>query len=152
MNIDKKFFEDWKMKPLMIVPRGSMSQEDIKVMRENHLCVVEAENPSAVKFIDSLPAVSSRTDIESAAIRLSRKIINPGFWSSEDTRREMAAKFIDLLVSGTALDPAPTKAEASQQFFDAEKRAELSRLARLEAKEERDAARLLRGKKTTPTA
>ena len=133
-------FGDQKMKPMIILPPDAMSAEDVDLLRANGLCVVVAKEPSLVKFMDPIPAVSSRTAVENAAIQLSRKIIGKGYWTSTGTRESLAALYVDLLVAGTSLDPRPSKQEREQEIFDVEKAEELRRLARQEAKAERDAA------------
>ena len=124
----------------MILPPNVMTAEDVKMLRENDLCVVVAKDPARVKFVDPIPAASSRTQIENAAIQLSRKLLTTHVWD-ENTRRNVAAMYIDLLVKGTPLDPNGTKEEQEQRIFDEEKRDELRRLAKEEAKAERAAAK-----------
>jgi hypothetical protein len=60
----KERFMDSPMKPIVILPPGAMSKEDIDRLRNNNLCVVEAQEPGLVKFLDPIPAISSRTEIE----------------------------------------------------------------------------------------
>lgn len=128
------------MKPIIIVEPETVSQADIQLLRDNKLCVVVAKDPHKVKFLDPIPAVSSRTDIDNAAIQLSRRILRGDIF--RDNRRDFANLFLDCLLKGTSLDPMPSKAEQEQQIFDAAKRAELERLAREEAKAERAALKL----------
>ena len=118
-----------------------MSKDDIERLRKNELCVVVAANPATVKFVDPIPAASSRTKIEDAAITLSRRILTPGFLSNHQSRENLTAMFVDILVHGTPLDPAPSQAEMEKQIFDSAKADELRRLAKEEAKAERAAAK-----------
>ncbi len=127
------------MKPIIILPPDTMSSEDIKTLRDNELCVVVASNPAAVKFVDPIPAVSQRTHIEDAAIKLSRKVINPGFWNDSTTREHLTRAFVDILLKGTPLDPMGTQQEQEREIFNITKADELRRLAREEAKAERAA-------------
>jgi hypothetical protein len=127
------------MKPIIILPPDTMSDEDVQRLRDNGLCVVEAKEPSLVKFMDPIPAVIGRTAVEDAAIQLSRKILRKDFWSSEDTRKIIATQFFDILAKGTKLDPLPSKQETERILFDDAKQSELCRLAREEAKAERAA-------------
>lgn len=60
------------MKPMIILPPDTMSEDNIKLLRENDICVVTATNPGQVKFVDPIPAASSQTQMERSAIRLSR--------------------------------------------------------------------------------
>lgn len=135
-------FEKFKnsMKPIIIVPPDTISAEDIKILRENNLCVVVATNPAAVKFVDPIPASSSRTEIENAAIQLSRRLLH-GELIGPDYRKNITALYVDLLVKGTPLDSRPTRAEEEQEIFDYAKRDEIRRLAKEEAKAERAAAK-----------
>lgn len=128
------------MKPIIILPPETMDAENIAMLRDNGLCVVEAKNPAAVKFVDPIPAASCRTTIEDAAIKLSRKLLN-GDLVGQDYRKNIAALFFDILAKGTPLDPNPTQAELEKRAFEIEKMDELRRLAREEAKQERAAAK-----------
>lgn len=127
------------MKPIIILPPGVMSESNITMLRENELCVVEATEPSAVKFIDPIPAASSRTQIENAAIQLSRRLLNgERISNSYEYKSTFAALFVDILIKGTPLDSGPTKEEIERAIFDDAKAVELRRLAREEAKKERE--------------
>lgn len=117
-----------------------MSADDIALLRANDLCVVVSTSPAEVKFVDPLPAQSSRTQMEHAAIQLSRKLLTGQCWD-EGTTRTFAKMYVDILVKGTPLDSQPTQAEQEKQVFDVEKRDELRRLAREEAKAERAEAK-----------
>lgn len=134
------------MKPLIIIPKGAISSKDKEKLTKNNICVVEAETPSLVKFVDSVPEIASRTQIEQAAIQLSRKILQRSAWNNDHTNKEMAAIFVDLLIKGTPLDPRPTQQEQEKKIFDEAKADELRRLAREEAKAERDAAKAAKAK------
>lgn len=135
------------MKPLIIMPKGTMSSKDKEKLTKNNICVVEAETPSLVKFVDSVPEIASRTQIEQAAIQLSRKILSKDTWGYDsDTDKEMAKMYVDLLIKGTPLDPRPTQQEQEKQIFDQAKADELRRLAKEEAKAERDAAKASKAK------
>jgi len=130
------------MKPMMIVPPGTFSPEDLALLRENGLCVVETAEPSRVRFVDPLPAVSSRTQIENAAIGLSRLLLNnEGPWKwTEETCGKFATMYARLLIKGTPLDMQALQTERlNQQAFDDAKADELRKLAREEARAERAA-------------
>lgn len=144
----KELFQDWPMKPILILPPDAMSDDDIAELRKNHLCVVVAKDPSKVKFVDPLPAASSRTQIEAAAIRLSRLLLtgnkHPHFpydTQGSTYRSEISKLFVELLVDGTPLDPNGSMEEQHQKIFDLEKADEIRRLAREDAKAERAAAK-----------
>lgn len=130
------------MKPIIILPPDAISDEDIKQLRENDLCVVVAKDPSAVKFVDPIPAMSSRTQIDRAAIALSRVVLN-GHWGnytncSSISRQDAARIYVDCLTQGTPLAATYRDPEVvAKEIFDTEKANELRRLAREEAKKER---------------
>lgn len=152
MNEEKKMFQDWPMKPMIILPPNAMSSEHMKLLRENHICVVTAKNPAEVKFVDPIPAVSSRSKIEDAAIRFSRKVLNQGYWSTDSTRKELSATFFEILVNGTPLDPKPSQKEQEQKAYDFERIEEMRRLAREDAKAERAALKAKAVKKDAEQA
>ena len=144
--------DDGRMKPMIVLPPDTMSAEDIKALRENGLCVVEAKNPAAVKFIDPIPSTVGRDRIEQAAIDLSRKILSREFWASRNygmDRKEISAIFVDLLTKGSALDPSPRQEQEEEYFTDA-KLEEIQKIAREEARAEaaaKKAAKLAAQKK-----
>jgi len=137
------------MKPMIIIPPETMSPEDIGLLRENGICVVVSANPAAVKFVDPIPAMSSRTTIEDAAIKLSRKLL-AGELVGGDYRKNIATLYVDILSKGTPLDVNGTKEEQEARVFDSAKRDELVRLAREEAKLERAAAKVQKSNKANP--
>ncbi len=139
------------MKPLIIIPKGAISAKDKEKLTKNGICVVEAETPSLVKFVDSVPEIASRTQIEHAAIQLSRKILQRSTWNNDNTGKEMAAMYVDLLIKGTPLDPRPTQAEQEKGIFDQAKADELRRLAKEEAKAERAASKVTKVNNKAPT-
>jgi len=135
------------MKPIVILPPDTMSDADIKTLSDNGICVVVAKNPAAVKFIDPIPAQSSRTEIENAAIKLSRKLLSEEGYSN---RKDIAHLYCDILVKGTPLDPnpEPTQEQIEEErraheraVFDYAKEEELARLGVEEARAERAAAK-----------
>lgn len=141
------------MKPMMVLKPGAMSDAHMELLRENGMCVVVAENPADLKFVDPLPVCSSRTQIEKAAIRLSR-IILAGHWGNYSSsnaigRSEAARIYVDLLIEGTTLDVNGTTEEQENRIFSAAKRAELDRLGREEAKAERAKKKLAQADKKT---
>lgn len=129
------------MKPIIILPPDTMSEENIKALRDNDLCVVVAKDPARVKFLDPIPATAARTKVDDAAIQLSRKLLNRGFWNNDSTRQTVAATYVDILIQGTRLDPNGSTEEQYLQIFDSAKRQEIERLAREEARVERAAKR-----------
>lgn len=128
------------MKPIIILPPETMSDKDVNVLRENGLCVVVATDPAKVKFVDPIPSVSSRTQMEDAAIRLSRRLLRGDLFANN--RRDFADLYVDCLIKGTSLDANYVEPEIREAaVFNAAKEDELRRLAREEAKAERLAAK-----------
>lgn len=128
------------MKPIIILAPGVMSDTDKQMLRDNGLCVVEAADPSKVKFVDPIPSAVQRTKIETAAIQLSRILLTSdnGYRAS---REDVCKIYVEALIKGTPLQSGPTQEERERDYFNNEKRLELQRLAREEAKEERAAAK-----------
>jgi hypothetical protein len=130
------------MKPIIILPPDSVSEGDIKLLNDNDLCVVVAKDPAAIKFVDPIPSMSSRTEIEDAAIKLSRRILHRQVVKDNMGNISPAAitgLFVQLLTEGTPLGADETQAEREAHIFRREKEAEIVRLAREEAKAERAA-------------
>lgn len=129
------------MKPIIILPPGMMTPEDIQKLEANWLCVVIAKDPSQVKFLDPTLCIAHRTDLEQAAIQLSRKVLNPGYWTHDDTRQQLTRTFCDILLKGTPLDKNPTKAEQEAEIISNARLDELRTIAREEARAEKAAAK-----------
>lgn len=128
------------MNPILILPPDVMSEEHMEALRQNGICTVVAKDPEAVKFLDPLPAQSSRTEIENAAIQLSRKLLNRQWAHISNTTEINSAVitklFVECLVKGTPLDSAPTLVEQEISLFSSAKRSEIERIAREEARTE----------------
>ena len=131
------------MNPIIIIPPGEISVDDIRELRANGLCVVEAKNPASVKFVDPIPAQSSRTQIEDAAIKLSRKIFDASKWnadyhgSMDSLRKELMKAYLGFLIEGSPLDSRLTQAEQERKVYDTARLDEVQRMAREEARAER---------------
>jgi hypothetical protein len=136
------------MKPMIVVPPDVMDADNLKMLRDNDICVVVAKNPAQLHFMDPLPAASNRTQIENAAIQLSRRLLNETFNSTTFYKSTFAALFIEILIKGSPLDPRGTTEEQYDRMFNQEKAEEIARLAREEARAERKAkkAKLLAAK------
>lgn len=130
---------------MIVLPPDTMSPEHIKLLRDNGICVVVAKNPMSVRFVDPIPCQSSRTQIEDAAIKLSRKALNGQIYNGDGTK-VFAEHYVKLLISGTPLDERGTQEDQEKRTFQLAKDDEIRRLAREEAKAERAAL------KKTPTA
>lgn len=121
------------MKPIIIIPPDVISPDGIEALRANDLCVVVATDPSKVHFLDPIPAMGQRTQMENAAIQLSRKLLNGqgsgAIWKKED----FANLYCSLLIQGTSLSSEGTDEERRARIFAMEKDEETRRLARVEA-------------------
>lgn len=100
-----------RMKPVMILPKDAVTRADIRELRRNGICVVEATDPSLVRFVDPPPQGYSAQ--ERAAIQLARAILRPinrGKMISNDT---WTGLFVDLILAGSPLEspPAPPAAK-----------------------------------------
>lgn len=128
------------MKPVMILPPDTMGEADIKLLNDNGFCVVIANDPAKVKFVDPLPAASNRTEIENAAIRLSRKLLAKETCPWNDGgRATIASMFVEILAQGTPLDPRGTREQQEQRVIDDARSDELRKIGREEARAEREA-------------
>lgn len=87
------------MKPMIILPPGVMSEESIQMLRDNEICVVVAKNPAKVRFIDPLPCISSRTELEHAALQLAHKLLAGEFNTKLNYvyRSDIAEMFVTIL-------------------------------------------------------
>jgi len=140
------------MKPIMVLKKGTLAPDAIEALRANGLCVVESDDPGALKFLDPIPSMAQRTKIEDAAIQLSRKMLNRDFWITDNQwrsrdRSDVARLYVELLVKGTALGNEPTQQKRELEYFTREKLDEIQRLARAEAKADREAAKAAKAKK-----
>lgn len=132
------------MKPMIIIPPDLINAENIRLLRANGVCVVVAKDPAKVRFMDPILAMSARNEIDSAAIRLSRLLLNGQYKTSNGgylSRADFTKLFVEILVKGTSLDARGTQEEYEQRMFDDAKREEIYKLAREEARAERKAKR-----------
>jgi len=130
---------------MIIIPPNTMSDADIQELRKNDVCVVVATDPAKVKFVDPIPAVSSRTKIEQAAIQLSRKLLHRQ-WTHITADNSIGIStisrlYIECLIAGTPLDERGSIEEREENYFNDQKLLEIQRLAREEARAERAAKR-----------
>ena len=128
------------MKPMMIIPPGLMSDANVKLLRDNGICVAIAKDPSKIKFLDPIPCTSSQTQMERAAIRLSRLVLNGHWnqqWRSTLGKAEFAELYVDLLVKGTSLDVRGSVEEQEQKIIDDARHIELVTIGREEARAKR---------------
>lgn len=100
------------MKPIVILPPNAMSEADIQLLRDNGLCVVVAEDPAAVEFVDPLPAASSRNEIERGLLELAQRVMSAEFWNQHAycQRSDVTRVFSEIIMRGTQLRAkAPVK-------------------------------------------
>ena len=123
----------------------------MKQLRDNGICVVVAKNPSTVRFLDPIPASSSRSQMEHAAIKLSRKLLAGHFGGKTDMDRgDITRLYVDMLVNGTSLDANGTKEEQDEKRREEIGWEEERKLIREEKKKERE-AKLASSKPKPPT-
>ena len=85
-----------RIKPIIVLPKGEVTKRDIKKLNDNGLCVVEASDPSKVRFIDPPPEGYSVQ--ERAAIELFRVLVaKPGFSINRSGLTEM---YVEVLMRG----------------------------------------------------
>lgn len=118
-----------------------MSSSDIKLLRDNGICVVVCKDPAKVKFLDPIPSVSDRSTIEVAAIKMSRLLLNR-CWGDISTSSvldhgDFAKLFVSCLVTGTPLDRNGTPEEKLAEQARWAKIEEVRKIAREEARAER---------------
>lgn len=91
------------MKPVLILPKGGMSADDIKRLRDNGICVVEAKDPSHVRFTE--PPIGGPI-LERAAISLARELLSGDNYYGL-SRADARAKYARIIVEGSSLSAVP---------------------------------------------
>ncbi len=87
---------DERIKPIIILPKGEMSKADMKKLADNHIVVVEAKDPSLVRFTDPPPegySVQERSAIQLFRILMQRQGFNM-------TKADFATMYVDIILSG----------------------------------------------------
>lgn len=104
-------------KPVIVLPPDTMTDDHIAMLRENGFCVVVASDPAKVRFLDPIPVVSSRTEIESAALSLVRLIFDSTSFEGYNSiqRNDISRAYINILKQGTILDPKQPQAPPQPQ-------------------------------------
>lgn len=127
---------------MIILPRGLMTEANVQALRKNDICVVEAKDPAKVRFVDPIPAASSRTTIEEACIKLSRCLLNWNLQGNKEylSKGEVAGLYMHFLMKGTPLDQMGTIQEQEQRIIDDARHAELCKIGREEARARKLAA------------
>ncbi len=93
-----------RMRPVIIIPRKTVTKKDIELLRDNGICVVEATDPSLVRFIEPPPEGYSVQEL--AAIKLSRYLLGPNNEYSRD-RDSIGALYAHFVIQGSPLDSQP---------------------------------------------
>lgn len=89
-----------RIKPIIILETGMMTEEDMNRLRENGLCVVESATPDTVRFIE--PPAPGYDRMEKAAIQLFRRCMSrDSGWTI--SRTEMAEMWSVILMEGTPM-------------------------------------------------
>lgn len=92
---------DNRIKPVIILPQGQVSRDDIERLNSNGLCVVEAQDPSLVRFME--PPPDGYGIRERAAISLFRRVM--AHKSLSYSRSDIAVLYADILLEGSPLEP-----------------------------------------------
>lgn len=95
--------ENGKMKPMVILPKGLMVEEDMQRLRDNGICVVECEDPDAVRFMDPPPGVGYER-CELAAIELSRRVLSS---TGHLDTKDLASLYVKILLDGSRMELIP---------------------------------------------
>jgi hypothetical protein len=88
-----------KIKPVIILPKGEMSKKDLKRLNENGFIVVEAKDPSTVRFCEPPPLGYSIQ--EKAAISLCRYLLNRGGYNYD--KKEISELYAHFIINGSTL-------------------------------------------------
>jgi hypothetical protein len=93
------------MKPVIVIPQKCMSKADIAELRKAGFCVVEAQDPSLVRFIEPPPMGYSVQ--EQAAVKLCRCIAknNVNSQATPWSYSVLMSKLAELMIEGTPLAP-----------------------------------------------
>lgn len=97
---------------MIVLPPHAMSDKDVRLLRKNGICVVVAKDPSEVRFVDPIPASSNRTEMEAAAVAMTRKLLEWPWSATFATKEFISELYCKLLVRGTSLDPGAGIEEA----------------------------------------
>lgn len=126
-----------KMKPTIVIPPDLLDADSIAELRASGFAVVVAADPNKVRFLDPIPTVSSRTEIESSCIQFTRKILNAEY-NKTLSRDDLRSIYLECLMRGSPLDERPSKEEREKEVFEIARHDELRKIAREEARTERD--------------
>ncbi len=94
-----------RIRPVVVLKPGTMKPRDMKMLRSNGICVVECEDPSALRFIEP-PVIGDYSLAERAAISLARVLMtetNDVHMSKINNR----ALFAEILMQGVPMLQRP---------------------------------------------
>lgn len=91
-----------RVRPVIVLPTGQVTKEDIAVLRENGMCVVEAKDPSLVRFME--PPPNGYSEQERAAISLCRHLLR-NYQTSHWTKAEIHEILVHAFTEGSPLKP-----------------------------------------------
>lgn len=94
-----------KMQPIVILPKGEMTKVDIARLRKNGICVVEAKEPSKVRFAEPYPQGYDIQD--AAAIELAYMLLRDAKFGGYNYRKEVGSMYADILIRGVKLPRIP---------------------------------------------
>jgi hypothetical protein len=94
-------------KPVIVLPTGKTSQADIRLLRRNGYCVIEAEDTTLVRYLEPPPLDCEPH--EKAAIILCRHLLRTEQRLISKTGEDIRALYASIIIKGTSLDfmPAP---------------------------------------------
>ena len=93
-----------RVKPIIVLETGMMSEDDMNRLRDNGICVVESETPDMVRFID--PPVTGYDKMELAAIELFRRCMSQSGWQLQ--RKSMSEQWATILMDGEKMAKLPS--------------------------------------------
>lgn len=92
-----------KILPVVIIKPGAMTKEAQAAMNRAGITVVEAKDPSAIRFLN--PPSPNRTAQEKAAIELCRVLLTSEGLTMSDSYKDFTAKlYIQCLLKGSAFE------------------------------------------------
>lgn len=89
-----------QMKPVVILPKGAMSKEDIQRLNDNDFVVVEAEAPEDVRFCE--PPAMGYSVQERAAISLCRYLMSNRSYNLNFG--EISSLYAQFIIRGSPLE------------------------------------------------
>ena len=96
-----------RVKPVILLQYRSISKANIKLLRDNGLCVVECKDPTKVRFMDPPPMSYSVQEL--AAIELARGLLRDGKLPGHgyNVKAACGALYAEILLRGDPLARVP---------------------------------------------